>query len=126
MLDVPSDIRVGVPFVCKYTIQNLTLHLAELVSFSESSDQFVFAGMKLQNFKVLPFATHKLVFNILPLTSGRCTLPQVKVLKKTDFKTSEDGKTLMPLDKAFAIRGPCTMQSSNKELVVHVEPNAVW
>nr|KAJ3420603.1 hypothetical protein HK105_005483 [Polyrhizophydium stewartii] len=82
--DIPGSITVGVPFDVRYLIQNTTLHLAELVSYVESSDHFVFAGYKQVNFRVLPLSTHTITFRLVPLSSGRCSLPQLKTLKHTD------------------------------------------
>lgn len=40
------------------------------------------------------------------------------------MKPSEEssGKNMVPADKLFSIRGPCTMNSSTNELHVYVEP----
>lgn len=130
--DVPSNIKVGVPFVCKYIIQNLTLHLADIIVYSQSSEHFASSGMKQSQLRVLPLSTHILSFNILPITSGKCALPQLKIIKKTDIENTESEDAIskamvaMPPGKLFAIHGPSTLVSTSKEFSVHVEPNSNW
>jgi hypothetical protein len=114
---------VGVPFLVEYVIQNLTLHLAELVAFSESSDHFVFSGMKLLHFRILPLATYTLKYNVLPLIIGKFSLPQVKVIKKADIQTGDENiSTRMSVDKLFPVKCPLTMLTPSNEIVVNVGP----
>ncbi|KAH9246015.1 hypothetical protein BASA81_016477 [Batrachochytrium salamandrivorans] len=81
---IPGNLKVGTPFKMHYTVQNTTLHLAELVSYIESSEYFVFAGYKQINFSLSPLSSHILTFQLVPLTSGRCALPHLKTMKRTD------------------------------------------
>jgi hypothetical protein len=114
---------VGVPFLGEYVIQNLTLHLAELVAFSESSDHFVFSGMKLLHFRILPLASYTLKYNVLPLIIGKFPMPQVKVIKKADIKSGDENiSTRMPADNLFLVKAPLTMLTPSNEIVVNVGP----
>ncbi|KAI8910083.1 Foie gras liver health family 1-domain-containing protein [Entophlyctis helioformis] len=136
--DIPGEIYVGRPFKLRYVIQNTTLHLAELVTFVESSEHFVFAGYKQRHYRVLPLSTRVLSFHVMPLTSGRCALPVVKTMKRTDAAAlagkdatgsgSQIGIDLAAREKVFAV---CCGKmhshgSKHGELYVHVQPTAGW
>ena len=127
--DIPGELSVGTPVEVRYIFQNTTLHLAELFAFVESSETFVFSGYKQTYFRVLPLSTHVLQFICVPLTSGRCALPHLKVLKKTDIAAlSAEGGSAAINDKLFPVSASKvhTNWSKNGELYVFVRPSPGW
>eukprot|EP00842_Homolaphlyctis_polyrhiza_P001983 jgi/Hompol1/2786/HPOL_000378-RA len=138
--DIPGDVVVGKPFLVTYTIQNTTLHLAELVSYIESSEHFVFAGYKQSHIRVLPLGTHTLTLQLVAINSGRCALPNLKVLKRTDAamlmsSATKDGEGARPSvidpamikDKVFTVHAEKlhSVGSRNGELYVFVQPRVI-
>jgi hypothetical protein len=128
-IDIPSNIRLENLFTVTFTIQNLTLHLAELVSFVEASDSFVFAGYKQMAIRILPLSTFKLKLHFLPIMGGRQAIPLLRVLKRSDALAMSDGGTMSvskaDADKCFAITAAEVHKfgSKNGELYVHVFPS---
>ncbi|KAK5673417.1 hypothetical protein QVD99_000865 [Batrachochytrium dendrobatidis] len=136
---IPGDLAVGTPFELRYTIQNTTIHLAELLSYMESSEHFVFAGYKQMNYKLLPLSTQTLTFQLVPLSSGRCALPNFKTMKQTDAAllfsdgasgAAEGGNTFGSTirDKLFPVLAdkPHMHGSRHGELYVYVRPTIGW
>ncbi|KAI8915996.1 Gryzun, putative trafficking through golgi-domain-containing protein, partial [Gorgonomyces haynaldii] len=123
---VPSGLQVGVPFTVQYIIQNLTLHVAELVTMVEFSDAFVFSGYKSSQFRLLPLSSHIVDLQCIPLTSGKAILPQLSVLKQSDAPQDDQPATkAAALEKRFPVRSNCSV-NANGEMYVYVEPNADW
>jgi hypothetical protein len=86
----------------------MTLHLAELFAFVESSETFVFSGYKQTSFKVLPLGSKTLGFNLSSSQTGRFALPVLRVMKKSDaagLQETSTGYHLLKedLEKCFAV-----------------------
>ncbi|KAJ2998032.1 hypothetical protein HDV02_004943 [Globomyces sp. JEL0801] len=126
---IPGNIVVGKPFDVTYTIQNLTLHLAELLSLVESSEHFVFSGYKQIGCRILPYGTQLLKMKFLPLSVGRCALPQLRIMKRSDMTILEEAETDLNRkegdnDKCFpiSVASGHIVGSKKGELYVNVNP----
>jgi hypothetical protein len=127
--DIPSEVSVGTVFTVTCTIQNLTMHFAELVAFVEASDAFVFAGYKQMAIRILPLASCDVRFRLLPLQPGRRALPLLRLLKRSDAMSMGEGGNNLSLskvegDKCFPISVAEVHKfgSKNGEFFVHVYP----
>ena len=128
--DVPASISVGIPFTASYTIENLTLHVAELGYVVDSSDNFVFSGYKQRVFRILPLSSLSISFTLFPLNAGRFPLPQLRVVKKSDIGGVTDqavGLSLekINLDKSFAVVANPSMSFKSKVSEVWVRVKSV-
>jgi hypothetical protein len=109
------------PFAVEFTIQNMTLHLADLAAIVDSADGFAFSGYKQSCFKILPLGRHTFNLNFLPLKCGRIHLPRVRILKRSDISISSDGTVnLSKQDEknCFKIFVPSQNQSSSEISVI--------
>ncbi|KAJ3268791.1 hypothetical protein HDV01_002277 [Terramyces sp. JEL0728] len=114
--DIPSELlRIHAkPFVIEYTIQNLTLHVAELVTLFEATDNFFYAGYKQKLVRVLPLGTSRIVVNVIAMKSGRGRVPVLRIMKKSDFEKRDGDVT--DLSKCFDVGG------EKEGLVVYINP----
>ncbi|KAJ3278121.1 hypothetical protein HK104_002636 [Borealophlyctis nickersoniae] len=108
--DLPADAQVGTLFTLQYTLHNTTLTLADLQAHIEVTDAFVFSGYKQASFRMLPLATHTLWYNCLPLVSGRCAIPKLRIVRKGGTAAG---------DKEVVV-------GSGGELAVFVKPRVGW
>ena len=117
---------MGQPFSVAYNVQNLTLHLAELVILVDPTDGISFAGYKQSIFRVLPHAKYTFKFNLIAKKCGQLQLPRVRVLKRSDVITMSDntlsvGKELE--SKCFSIMtNPGNLVPDSNALHIHVFP----
>jgi hypothetical protein len=91
--------------------------LAELFVFTESSDVFVFAGYRQTCIRILPLTSVKLGFNILATSSGKHSLPVLRVMKRADaLNLLENGYTLVESDfeKCFNVSADSVYQVKDK------------
>jgi Gryzun, putative trafficking through Golgi len=79
LLDHPSELYIGEPFVLSYTITNPTSQFAELQAQIEVSDAFVFSGYKQTKFRVLPYSSQTFKYHCHPILAGHVRLPRLKV-----------------------------------------------
>lgn len=94
-VNIPHDVHVGSVVPVEYKIQNTRMELLDLTLMVDSNDHFVFSGLKSSRLRLLPLGTQTFKFQFVPLTSGHCKLPHVRVMlseeaefKNVDFMTS--------------------------------------
>ncbi|KRY37904.1 Trafficking protein particle complex subunit 11 [Trichinella spiralis] len=81
---VPSFGVMYRPFVVKYTIENTTEKTVQLEATFESSERFMFSGMK----KLTRLSKLEIILNVLPLIDGFSTLPRLQLLSSSEAVTS--------------------------------------
>ncbi|KAJ3312349.1 hypothetical protein HDV04_003242 [Boothiomyces sp. JEL0838] len=112
---IPGNLKISQPFLIEYTIQNLTLHVAELVTLFEPTDNFFYAGYKQKLVRILPLGTSKLIVNVIGMKSGLGRVPVLRIMKKSDFE-KRDSDTI-DLSKCFDVAG------ERDGLMVYINPN---
>ncbi|KAJ3124893.1 hypothetical protein HK100_011068 [Physocladia obscura] len=125
LLDLPGETKVGNPISLSYRIQNSSsTTMLDLNVLVEPSDAFVFSGYKaLQHMRLLPLSERILKFVTVPLISGSCKLPRVKVTRHVVTVADEDetngtglSEEIVPL--YIAGGGPA------EDIVVYVSPSS--
>lgn len=110
----PGVIAVGVPFVATYIVQNLTLHIATLVSHVDSAEGFVFSGYKQERFQILPLSSHTIRMRVLPLLGGRQALPRLQVHTTANIALTDVEFSILAAGK------------EGNDIWVHSEANLAW
>ncbi|KRX63053.1 Trafficking protein particle complex subunit 11 [Trichinella sp. T9] len=85
---VPSFGVMYRPFVVKYTIENTTEKTVQLEATFESSERFMFSGMKKDLLKLTRLSKMEIILNVLPLIDGFSTLPRLQLLSSSEAVTS--------------------------------------
>ncbi|PNF36899.1 Trafficking protein particle complex subunit 11 [Cryptotermes secundus] len=78
-MNLPAHGWVRTPMAVSYHIHNYTSRLLELELSMEASDEFMFAGHKQLQLRILPESVHKMCYNLYPLQSGLVALPRLRL-----------------------------------------------
>lgn len=78
-LEAPQQVWIHEPFTASYLIQNGTREIQEFSLYVESSESFVFGGLKSSTIKILPLSVHKLEYKVIPVSCGHCVLPKLRL-----------------------------------------------
>ncbi|KAJ1558908.1 hypothetical protein HK096_006580 [Nowakowskiella sp. JEL0078] len=96
IVDMPADAKVGHMFPAKYILQNISMEIIELSAVVEVAEGFVFSGYKSMTIKLLPLSTKHIIYNILPLIGGRCSVPHLKFTYKSISTAATPAKIQSP------------------------------
>ncbi|KAF2808509.1 uncharacterized protein BDZ99DRAFT_572364 [Mytilinidion resinicola] len=70
-----------------YTLENPTTHSLTFEVSMEASEDFAFAGSKLQSLIMLPFSRQTVHYNLVPMVKGAWIMPQLRVVDRYFNKT---------------------------------------
>ncbi|KRZ19260.1 Trafficking protein particle complex subunit 11 [Trichinella zimbabwensis] len=85
---VPSFGVMYRPFLVKYSIENTTEKTVQLEATFESSERFMFSGMRKDLLKLTRLSKLEIILNVLPLIDGFSTLPRLQLLSSSEAVTS--------------------------------------
>ncbi|KAJ6241800.1 trafficking protein particle complex subunit 11 [Anaeramoeba flamelloides] len=92
-IDFPSQGRVGEQMVCKYLIHNHSDRFQKIMVHVSHSEEFLFSGFVDTTFQILPRATRKLNYNLIPIITGTLSLPSVKIFDtNSNYELTETKK----------------------------------
>ncbi|KAM7535162.1 hypothetical protein Aperf_G00000094289 [Anoplocephala perfoliata] len=87
-LNIPPFGLLHAPFTISYTLGNKTSLPQELTMQLEPAESFVFCGVKLASFRLLPNSSRKLDFTLLPLRPGYLPLPRFTLWTGSKVETN--------------------------------------
>ena len=109
-LDLPSLVQNGKAFKALYEVENQTRHVADLLLFFESCEDFCFSGYRSRWCRLLPFSRHTISLQLFPTKPvGRASLPRLYAIKRSDASSQESGsgaagtENKAMLEKAFPL-----------------------
>jgi hypothetical protein len=85
-VDIPHDANVGCLMPVEYTLCNTRMEMLDMTLHVDPSDQFVFSGLKSSRLRILPLGTQTLKLQMVPLTSGHCKLPHIRVMQSEEVE----------------------------------------
>ncbi|KAJ3416366.1 hypothetical protein HDV05_001934 [Chytridiales sp. JEL 0842] len=77
--NIPSNLKLHHPFTIPIHLQNPTLTPIDIHLSVESSEAFVFSGLKSTTLRILPLGSTKVAYTCFPLLVGRTPLPRIKL-----------------------------------------------
>eukprot|EP00008_Paramoeba_atlantica_P008303 CAMPEP_0201480180 /NCGR_PEP_ID=MMETSP0151_2-20130828/4717_1 /ASSEMBLY_ACC=CAM_ASM_000257 /TAXON_ID=200890 /ORGANISM="Paramoeba atlantica, Strain 621/1 / CCAP 1560/9" /LENGTH=494 /DNA_ID=CAMNT_0047861959 /DNA_START=837 /DNA_END=2321 /DNA_ORIENTATION=- len=109
-IDIQNDSEgvLGQPLAHRVEITNLTDFVLEFSYFIKENGAFLISGMKRANFKVLPFSKLNTQSTLIPVATGKQTLPQCVIQSKKHPNVEIPG-----LDQAKDVYIRAVFQPSN-------------
>jgi hypothetical protein len=102
--DFPKTGNLGSILRIEYLIQNISLKMEQIDVQMEPMEAFVFSGYRSIKQCILPLSSKKLVYNFVPLKSGKWAVPKIKLFK--DEKEREDIDYLQSAGQEFILVNP--------------------